>query len=70
MRLDMQKTMQEHAAVFRTGKVLNEGCEKMKTIYDHLVSADARIFETFSSRAYRFHLERFILTCISFVFTR
>lgn len=37
MRLDMQKTMQEHAAVFRTGDVLDEGCKKMDAIYDHLV---------------------------------
>jgi len=59
MRLDMQKTMQEHAAVFRTGKVLNEGCEKMKTIYDHLVSANARIFF--------FFLKRFLRVPIAFI---
>eukprot|EP00037_Helgoeca_nana_P001622 m.28144 g.28144 ORF g.28144 m.28144 type:complete len:649 (+) comp11995_c0_seq1:56-2002(+) len=38
MRLDMQKTMQEHAAVFRTGDVLDEGCTKMDAIYQHLVN--------------------------------
>jgi hypothetical protein len=30
--------MQEHAAVFRTGDVLDEGCTKMDAIYQHLVS--------------------------------
>ncbi|WP_435640189.1 succinate dehydrogenase flavoprotein subunit [Micavibrio aeruginosavorus] len=29
LRLEMQKAMQDHAAVFRTGDVLAEGCEKI-----------------------------------------
>uniref|UniRef100_A0A8C5GEX7 succinate dehydrogenase n=1 Tax=Gouania willdenowi TaxID=441366 RepID=A0A8C5GEX7_GOUWI len=33
IRLNMQKTMQTHAAVFRTGSVLKEGCDKMDDIY-------------------------------------
>ncbi|KAM9851739.1 succinate dehydrogenase [ubiquinone] flavoprotein subunit, mitochondrial [Aulostomus maculatus] len=33
IRLNMQKTMQAHAAVFRTGPVLKEGCDKMDSIY-------------------------------------
>ncbi|XP_062394917.1 succinate dehydrogenase [ubiquinone] flavoprotein subunit, mitochondrial-like [Sardina pilchardus] len=33
IRLNMQKTMQTHAAVFRTGDVLKEGCGKMDDIY-------------------------------------
>uniref|UniRef100_A0A669CNZ7 Succinate dehydrogenase [ubiquinone] flavoprotein subunit, mitochondrial n=2 Tax=Oreochromis TaxID=8139 RepID=A0A669CNZ7_ORENI len=33
IRLNMQKTMQSHAAVFRTGSVLKEGCDKMDAIY-------------------------------------
>merc|ERR1712088_776448 len=33
LRLTMQKTMQGHAAVFRTGKVLQEGVEKMKDVW-------------------------------------
>ncbi|XP_031731991.1 succinate dehydrogenase [ubiquinone] flavoprotein subunit, mitochondrial [Anarrhichthys ocellatus] len=33
IRLNMQKTMQAHAAVFRTGSVLKEGCDKMDAIY-------------------------------------
>jgi len=33
IRLNMQKTMQNHAAVFRTGDVLKEGCDKMDAIY-------------------------------------
>jgi len=32
IRLAMQRTMQNHAAVFRTGDVLKEGCEKMDKI--------------------------------------
>merc|ERR1711973_215094 len=33
LRLKMQKTMQTHAAVFRTGDVLQEGVEKMKDVW-------------------------------------
>uniref|UniRef100_A0A3Q1JV82 Succinate dehydrogenase [ubiquinone] flavoprotein subunit, mitochondrial n=1 Tax=Anabas testudineus TaxID=64144 RepID=A0A3Q1JV82_ANATE len=36
IRLNMQKTMQSHAAVFRTGPVLKEGCEKIDAIYQTL----------------------------------
>merc|ERR1712131_190134 len=36
IRLKMQKTMQNHAAVFRTGDVLKEGCDKMDEIYGML----------------------------------
>ncbi|NXC16696.1 SDHA dehydrogenase, partial [Corythaeola cristata] len=36
VRLNMQKTMQNHAAVFRTGSVLQEGCEKLSQIYSDL----------------------------------
>uniref|UniRef100_A0A8C7ZD60 Succinate dehydrogenase [ubiquinone] flavoprotein subunit, mitochondrial n=1 Tax=Oryzias sinensis TaxID=183150 RepID=A0A8C7ZD60_9TELE len=36
IRLNMQKTMQNHAAVFRTGSVLKEGCDKMDDIYQTL----------------------------------
>ncbi|XP_077125646.1 succinate dehydrogenase [ubiquinone] flavoprotein subunit, mitochondrial isoform X2 [Ranitomeya variabilis] len=32
LRINMQKTMQTHAAVFRTGSVLQEGCEKLSTV--------------------------------------
>ncbi|XP_033849450.1 succinate dehydrogenase [ubiquinone] flavoprotein subunit, mitochondrial [Acipenser ruthenus] len=32
IRLDMQKTMQAHAAVFRTGPILKEGCEKLSAV--------------------------------------
>ena len=32
LRLEMQKTMQEDAAVFRTDKTLQEGCEKMEKV--------------------------------------
>jgi succinate dehydrogenase / fumarate reductase, flavoprotein subunit len=33
IRLDMQRTMQGHAAVFRSSKTLTEGVEKMKRIW-------------------------------------
>ena len=33
IRLDMQKTMQGHAAVFRTGEVMEEGLAKLKDVY-------------------------------------
>ncbi|MCL4127979.1 UNVERIFIED_CONTAM: hypothetical protein GTU68_024806 [Idotea baltica] len=33
IRMSMQKTMQNHAAVFRTGDVLQEGCTKMTEIW-------------------------------------
>uniref|UniRef100_A0A3Q3IME3 Succinate dehydrogenase [ubiquinone] flavoprotein subunit, mitochondrial n=1 Tax=Monopterus albus TaxID=43700 RepID=A0A3Q3IME3_MONAL len=36
IRLNMQKTMQAHAAVFRTGPVLKEGCDKVDAIYQTL----------------------------------
>ncbi|XP_018646201.1 succinate dehydrogenase, putative [Schistosoma mansoni] len=33
VRLDMQRTMQEYAAVFRDGPTLKEGCKKMYDLY-------------------------------------
>jgi succinate dehydrogenase (ubiquinone) flavoprotein subunit len=36
LRLKMQKTMQKHAGVFRTGEVLQEGCKKMDDVYKTL----------------------------------
>jgi succinate dehydrogenase / fumarate reductase flavoprotein subunit len=33
LRLRMQRTMQEHAAVFRTGETLDAGCSKMDSVY-------------------------------------
>ncbi|EDO38587.1 predicted protein, partial [Nematostella vectensis] len=36
LRTDMQRTMQNHAAVFRTGPVLEEGCKKMDELYQKL----------------------------------
>ncbi|CAN7998756.1 unnamed protein product, partial [Ixodes hexagonus] len=36
IRLNMQKTMQLHAAVFRTGESLQEGCKKMDGVYGEL----------------------------------
>merc|ERR1712146_140533 len=38
LRLKMQKTMQEHAAVFRTGDVLREGVQKMYDVYGTMSS--------------------------------
>lgn len=37
LRLKMQKTMQAHAAVFRTGPLLEEGCVKMGDLYKTMV---------------------------------
>lgn len=36
LRLSMQKTMQTHAAVFRTAETLQEGCQKMSALYKKL----------------------------------
>jgi succinate dehydrogenase (ubiquinone) flavoprotein subunit len=36
LRLKMQKAMQEHAAVFRTGETLLEGCKKIVAMYPEL----------------------------------
>lgn len=36
IRLAMQKTMQTHAAVFRTEETLKEGCSKMSSLYKSL----------------------------------
>lgn len=36
LRLQMQKTMQGHAAVFRTGAVLKDGCDKMSDLWPSL----------------------------------
>lgn len=36
LRLAMQKTMQNHAAVFRDGDSLKEGCEKMDALYKNM----------------------------------
>ena len=32
LRLEMQKAMQENCAVFRTGDVLEEGCQRMQKV--------------------------------------
>jgi succinate dehydrogenase / fumarate reductase, flavoprotein subunit len=41
IRLEMQRAMQDHAAVFRTGEVLSEGVEKVKRIAESF--ADVRV---------------------------
>lgn len=38
LRLEMQKTMQTHAAVFRTGKTLQEGVNKIDNVFTRLGS--------------------------------
>jgi len=43
LRLKMQKIMQQHAAVFRTGETLTEGVEKMKEV--HAEMADLHIVD-------------------------
>merc|ERR1711962_994118 len=44
LRLRMQKTMQTHAAVFRTGDVLQEGVEKMKAVWKDM--ADLKVADS------------------------
>lgn len=41
LRLKMQRTMQNHAAVFRDGPVLQEGCQKMTDIFKEF--ADVKV---------------------------
>ena len=36
LRLDMQKVMQEHCTVFRTGDVLEEGRRRIKSVHDRM----------------------------------
>uniref|UniRef100_A0A1I8BJ47 succinate dehydrogenase n=1 Tax=Meloidogyne hapla TaxID=6305 RepID=A0A1I8BJ47_MELHA len=36
LRLEMQRTMQKHAAVFRTGPILQKGIEKIMNLYSQL----------------------------------
>jgi len=43
LRLKMQKTMQNHAAVFRTGPVLKEGVQKMDALYKEM--NDLKMFD-------------------------
>lgn len=43
LRMNMQKTMQEHAAVFRTGTVLADGCRKIDDIYNQ--TEDLKLFD-------------------------
>jgi len=44
LRLDMQKAMQTHAAVFRTADLLQEGCKKIDQIYD-TYNKDLKVFD-------------------------
>jgi len=50
IRLNMQRTMQNHAAVFRTGEVLQEGVDKLREVVDSFagvrVSDRSLIFNT------------------------
>ena len=38
IRLKMQKTMQTHAAVFRTGPVMQEGIQKMNSLWKDMAN--------------------------------
>ncbi|XP_046672595.1 succinate dehydrogenase [ubiquinone] flavoprotein subunit, mitochondrial-like isoform X1 [Homalodisca vitripennis] len=44
LRLNMQKTMQNHAAVFRSAESLQEGCQKMDSLYKSL--SDLKVFDS------------------------
>jgi succinate dehydrogenase / fumarate reductase flavoprotein subunit len=43
IRLRMQKTMQNHAAVFRTGELIQEGIEKLDQVYKSF--SDVRVHD-------------------------
>ena len=36
LRTELQRTMQNNAAVFRTGEVLEDGCEITQEVYDDM----------------------------------
>ena len=42
LRLEMQKSMQENCAVFRTGDILREGVEKIDGVFDKLPGIDVK----------------------------
>lgn len=44
LRLKLQKTMQTHAAVFRTGEVLKAGCKKVDGVYKELNDMKVNLF--------------------------
>ncbi len=50
VRKDMQRTMQDHAAVFRTGESLSEGCQKIDQVFqmrnDMRIADRSLIFNT------------------------
>ncbi|KAG7165245.1 Succinate dehydrogenase [ubiquinone] flavoprotein subunit-like [Homarus americanus] len=46
VRSAMQKTMQNHAAVFRTGEVLKEGCDKMASLWSKMDDIKARLLNS------------------------
>ena len=50
LRLDMQRNMQDHAAVFRTGEVLDEGLDKIVKIFnerdDLFINDKSMVFNT------------------------
>ncbi|MEX2353677.1 MAG: succinate dehydrogenase flavoprotein subunit [Gammaproteobacteria bacterium] len=50
IRMNMQRTMQDNAAVFRTGEVLQEGIDKLQEVYDSFadvhVSDNSMIWNT------------------------
>lgn len=44
LRLELQKTMQKFAGVFRTQDLLEEGCEKVSQLYQQLHDIRVRNF--------------------------
>lgn len=44
LRMEMQKIMQTHAAVFRTGDVLSEGCQRLEKTYQTMLT-DLKTFD-------------------------
>ncbi len=69
LRLKMQKTMQKYAAVFRTGDVLAEGCEKMAEVYDMFtdIRVDDKSMTWNSDLVETLELENLLLNAVAVV---
>lgn len=63
LRLTLQKTMQTHAAVFRTGSVLQEGVQKVAQVYQGLKDLKVFLLSIFENEMFSVSLEalKFIL---------
>ena len=60
IRLKMQKTMQTHAAVFRTGPVMQEGIQKMNALWKDMANIKLSDRGMIWNRFVNNHLSRFV----------